>query len=77
MTEGFFAVIIAIVAYLIKDNVATKKTPDAPLNQVKPARPKAEASPKPKAVKTTTPKPKKTAASPAETKPSRRKKKDA
>jgi hypothetical protein len=77
MTEGFFAIIIAIVAYLIYDNVAKKKSPDSPLNQVKPTRPKAEAAPKPKAVKAATPKPKRTAASPAETKPSRRKKTDA
>lgn len=77
MTEGFFAIILAIVAFLIKDNVAKKKSPDAPLNQVKPAKPKAVAAPKPKAVKTAAPKPKRTAVAPTETKPTRRKKTDA
>lgn len=82
MTEGFFAIIIAIVTYLIYDNVAKKNTPDTRIDQVKStktqAKPKAAAeTSKAKPVKATATKSKRTVAASAEAKPVRRKKTDA
>lgn len=80
MTEGFFAIIIAIVTYLIYDNVARQKMAHTPLDQTKPSKAKTKNQSKAEATKSessqTATKSRRTAASSKGTKPARKKKTD-